>query len=314
MQFRDLYLTQVQSHFYTGKQSCAKYLIYCYNYIGAKNLTGIALANNYAWSFTTGASAVVTSPTIISTDPANAAISVALNKQISANLVWQWTHQRLQLNFHIDARNNCSFRICILLRYNRYFTPASNLAPNILYTATITSGAKNLTGIALANNYVWSFTTGAIAVITSPIIISTDPVNAATNVPVNQKIAATFSMAMDASTITTSTFTLLQGTTPITGSVSYSGTTAIFSPSGNLASNTAYTALISTGAKNLAGTAMANFYTWSFTTGTAAVVTSPSVISTDPVNAATDVPFNQKIAATLVRPWMLQQLLRQHVL
>src|SRR4029077_10233303 len=41
------------------------------------------------------------------------------------------------------------------------FTPSSNLAPNTVYTATITTGAKDLFGNALASNFVWSFTTGS---------------------------------------------------------------------------------------------------------------------------------------------------------
>jgi hypothetical protein len=39
------------------------------------------------------------------------------------------------------------------------FTPANMLAANTAYTATITTGAKTLNGIALADNIVWSFTT-----------------------------------------------------------------------------------------------------------------------------------------------------------
>src|SRR5439155_23519643 len=37
----------------------------------------------------------------------------------------------------------------------------SDLAPNALYTATITTGARDLAGNALAANFVWSFTTAA---------------------------------------------------------------------------------------------------------------------------------------------------------
>ena len=38
------------------------------------------------------------------------------------------------------------------------FTPDVNLAPGTVYTATITTGVKDLAGNALANPYVWSFT------------------------------------------------------------------------------------------------------------------------------------------------------------
>src|ERR1035437_7370371 len=68
-----------------------------------------------------------------------------------------------------------------------------------------------------------------------PQVSSTDTANAETDVALNQKIVATFSRAMDASTITASTFTLMDGTTAVPGFVSYSGTTAIFIPSSSLA-------------------------------------------------------------------------------
>jgi len=157
------------------------------------------------------------------------------------------------------------------------FSPASNLLPNTVYTATIATGAKDLAGNALANNYVWSFTTGAAVVVTPPTVNSTDPLAAATGVPFTQKVTATFSKTMDASTITTATFTLMQGTTPVAGFVFYSGTTATFSPAANLSPNTVYTATITTGAKDLAGNALANNYVWSFTTVVPYTVTLSSI-------------------------------------
>jgi len=59
-----------------------------------------------------------------------------------------------------------------------------------------------------------------------------------------------------------------QGTTPVSGTVSYAGLTATFDPASNLASNTTYTATITTGVKDLAGNAMRKDFVWSFTTAT----------------------------------------------
>ena len=87
---------------------------------------------------------------------------------------------------------------------------------------------------------------------------------------------------MDASTITTTTFTVKAGSTAVPGTVSYSGTTATFTPTDNLAYSTPYTATVTTGAKNLAGNALASNYVWNFSTGTetASVVTSLDKIET----------------------------------
>ena len=41
------------------------------------------------------------------------------------------------------------------------FTPTVSLLTGNTYTATITTGAKNPAGIPIANDYVWTFSTGA---------------------------------------------------------------------------------------------------------------------------------------------------------
>ena len=61
-------------------------------------------------------------------------------------------------------------------------------------------------------------------------VTSKDPLQNVTGVPRNQAVAFTFSEAMDPLTINGSTFTLTQGTTAIHGTVTYSGTTATFTP------------------------------------------------------------------------------------
>src|ERR1700733_9922665 len=86
--------------------------------------------------------------------------------------------------------------------------------------------------------------TGLIGI--CPMVISTSPADTATGVSFNKIIDATFNEVMDSSTINTSTFTLTQGTTVVTGVVAYAGVTATFSPSISLAPNTTYTGTITT--------------------------------------------------------------------
>jgi hypothetical protein len=177
------------------------------------------------------------------------------------------------------------------------FTPTTNLAASTVYTATITTGVKDLAGNFMASPYVWTFTTGAAADTTAPTVVSTVPNNLVSGVAINTAISAVFSEAMDPLTVTTSTFTLKQGLVSILGAVTYAGVTATFTPSGNLTANTSYTANISTGVKDLAlvGNALFSPYVWTFTTGIAADTTPPTVVSTVPANLATGVAINSAI-------------------
>ncbi len=261
---------------------------------GARNTAGTALASNYVWSFTTG---TLTAPTVISTDPANNATGVVLNKTITAT--FSEAMDPLTINATSFTLMQGTTVVPGTVTYTgttASFKPTINLLPNTVYTAMITTGAKNIAGTALANNYVWTFTTGTAV---SPVVISTDPANNATGVALNKIVSATFNMAMDPLTINATTFTIRQGATPVSGTVTYSGSTAFFTPTVAFTANTVYTATITTGARNLAGTALAANYVWTFTTGTNL---APTVISTDPVNNAVSVPLNKVITATFSMP------------
>ena len=110
----------------------------------------------------------------------------------------------------------------------------------------------------------------------APTVISTNPVNGGTGVAI---VTASFSEPMSAATLTGTTFKLTgPGITPVAGTVSYDAAAerARFSPTSALALNTLYTATITTGAKDVAGNALANNYVWTFTT--AASSTSQLVV------------------------------------
>jgi ice-binding like protein/Big-like domain-containing protein len=101
----------------------------------------------------------------------------------------------------------------------------------------------------------------------NPTVTSVQPLNNVTGVPRNAEIAFTFSEEMNPSTLDTSTFYVKQGLTNVPGTISYSGTTVKFIPSGTLASLKTYTATITTGAKNFAGRGLSTNAVWTFTTG-----------------------------------------------
>ena len=105
--------------------------------------------------------------------------------------------------------------------------------------------SRQCTGIS----YTWSFTTTGDA--DPPTVSSTNPANGGAGAAINRIITAAFSEAMQSSTINTNTFTVSDGIGKINGTVSYSGTTAAFTPSRNLSASTTYTARITTGGEGI---------------------------------------------------------------
>ncbi|PRC93514.1 ice-binding family protein [Solimicrobium silvestre] len=195
------------------------------------------------------------------------------------------------------------------------------LAPGTTYTATVTGATSIATGLALANPYIWTFTTGAAPAVTLPGVTVTFPATSNSGptpgVPINTAITAAFTEDMAPATINASSFTLTC-TSPCaapTGVVSYSvgSRTAVFVPNAALTVGTTYTATITTAATDLAGNALggnqapipaSSNYVWTFTTATTPPVpgSNVSVLSTNPAANDTSVCTNAAINATFNVP------------
>ena len=264
----------------------------------ARDLAGNQLASNYSWTFTTGATPDTLAPTVTSTDPANLANNVPTNQKINATFSEGMDPGTItNVNFRLTGPGATPISGTVTyVGLTATFTPNAALANSTAYTATVTNAARDLAGNQLASNYSWTFTTGAAPDTLAPTVTSTDPANLANNVPTNQKINATFSEGMDPGTITNVNFRLTgPGATPISGTVTYVGLTATFTPNAALANSTAYTATVTTAARDLAGNPLASNYSWTFTTGAAADTTAPTVTATAPLAGASNVPVNQKV-------------------
>ncbi len=265
----------------------------------AKDVAGNAMASDFTWIFTTAAVADVTAPTILSVLPSVNATSAAINTMPSVTFSEAMNAGTIT-NASFTIKQGTSVVAGTITYSNNIatFTPSTSLQASKVYTGTITTAAKDVSGNALASNYTWSFTTSALADETAPSVLSVSPAQNATSVAVNNKPMVTFSEAMNQSTVTSSTFLLKQGATTVPGTVTGSGSTATFSPTTALVNNTVYTATITSAAKDVSGNTLAANYTWSFTTASITDATAPTVLSVSPAQNATSVAVNYKPMVT----------------
>ncbi len=123
-----------------------------------------------------------------------------------------------------------------------------------------------------------------------PVVLSTNPSNLASGVPVNTTVGATFNENITATTPSTA-LTLTQAGTAIPGTVSFSSSTATFTPSAKLGNNLSYTATVTTGVKDLTGNALASPFTWSFITSDCSAITLAKQFSLNLGDASVNTGF-----------------------
>jgi Ice-binding-like/Bacterial Ig-like domain len=306
----------------TGLRSLTPYNV---TITGATSLAaGVALASPYSWRFTTGVAPPA--PTVTAVDPVNNAIGVPLNDSIEATFSEAMSPITGAASFTVtcEAPPCTSPTGTVALNANQTvatFTlgAGQTLAANMPYTATITGATSR--GVALANPYKWSFTTGATADATRPRVLVTDPATTkpgpTPGVPANSAVTATFSEDMAAATINGTSFTLTCVAPCVSpaGTVTYDITsrTAVFTPAAALAVNPSYTytATITAAATDLAGNALggnqaplpaASNYVWTFTTVAAGVPSHITVASTNPAIGALGVCPGASVNATFTVP------------
>lgn len=252
---------------------------------GVKDLSNNTLNTDFAWCFVTGGAADNSAPSVTSTFPANNVTDVPVNRKITATFSEEMNSFTLTAaTFKLTGAGSTPVPGAVTYRGGMaVFTPAQNLAANAAYTATVFADATDLAGNRLQAIATWSFTTGATADVAAPLVVSTSPDIAATNVALNSTIDIRFNKPMDPATITTANFMVTgPGATPVIGTVSFdaSSKTATFTrinhritpvafhpePVTNLEPNTVYTVRLGTGARDMAGNALNGNPVWSFTT------------------------------------------------
>ena len=269
---------------------------------------GHHLSNDYSWTFTTGEDLDGVPPSVTTT----AFAVVDLGGGVYGGVVVAFFSEAMDPT----TINTGTFRIkgpdgtpvpgtVEYIGLAAIFTPSAMLAPNADYTATVTTGAKDMSGEALGRDRSWGFTTPAISVLTgvTTSVTETAPADGATDVLLGTEVNITFNQTMDPTTITSDNIILrAAGEVPVVGTLSYTGVTATFIPAAPLMPDTTYEVDVTTGVKSLAGVPMDSLYDYVFTTGQDTEGTPPVVQYTSPTPGEIGVNLNKSVLAAFDEP------------
>jgi alpha-tubulin suppressor-like RCC1 family protein len=145
-----------------------------------------------------------------------------------------------------------------------YNVTVSSQPANPAQTCAVTNASGTITGANVSNIAV----TCANDDVTSPAVTVTSPLNTAVGAGPLLAITATFSEALNAATVTVSSFMLTGPSGVVSGTVTLtSGNKASFTPAAPLEFNTTYQARLTTAIRDLSNNALAADEVWSFNTG-----------------------------------------------
>lgn len=299
--------------------------LYSATVIGAvASASGVTQITPYVWQFTTAAA--VAAPTVTAVAPTNSQAGVPINEAVAATFSEAMAPITGAASFKLVCAAPCANPTGTVALdaagTSATFTPASNLAPFTVYTATITGASSRTSGLALAAPYVWVFTTGGTASITRPGVLLTVPTTTTPGptdgVPTDSAITVAFTEAMAPSTINAGSVTVVCAAPCVSpaGTVSYQvgNQTAVFTPTAALSASTTYTVTVTTAATDLANNALggnqaalpaASDYIWAFTTAAAggpAPAGSVTIHSTNPTAGQTAVCPSASVNATFTVP------------
>ncbi len=254
-----------------------------------------------------------TAPTIAARTPAAGATGVARTAPVTVTFSEAMDAASISTS-SIELRTSGGTLVTSTVSYNAStfvatLTPSATLAASTTYTVNVKGGTtdprvKDVAGNALAGTNSWTFTTAA-ADTTAPTITARTPAAGSTGVSRTTPVTVTFSEAMDAASISTSSIELrTPGGSLVTSTVSYNASTfvATLTPSAALAASTTYTVNVKGGAtdprvKDVAGNALTATSSWTFTT-VAADTTAPTIVARTPAAGATAVATTAAVTVT----------------
>ena len=131
---------------------------------GATDVAGNPLASNYVWSFSTGTIPDTTPPTVILTSPLNLAMNVSILKKLTATFSEPLDPLSVSVTTFKLAQGLIPVTGVVtydMVLAKAMFVPTLPLAVSTTYTATITTGVRDVALNGMVSDFVWTFTTGA---------------------------------------------------------------------------------------------------------------------------------------------------------
>ena len=211
-------------------------------------------------------------PTVVSTNPANAGTNIPTGSRITITFSEAVTNVGAS-TYELRAGGTTVLGAITTSGATATFAPSSPLSYATTYTATVTPGVTDLSGNPMALSYSWSFTTATTPDTAPPTVVSTSPANGATNVATGTQITITFSEVIDPYSAVPSAFSLDAGGPGLPLTVTSSGAQVTLRPASSLDNSATYTAVVTTGVRDLAGNHLAAAHAWTFTTQAASAAT-----------------------------------------
>src|SRR6266404_5688392 len=260
------------------------------------------LMNPGTFTFTTGTTKDTTTPSVKLVDPPANTSGVGLN--VTPRLTFNEPVNELTVPTALHlyyGDSNLLIAATVTVSANHLtatLTPSAPLLPSTyyyLYLCGYTDIAGNQGSCFQSNFY-----TGTSAVTGALTVVTINPSNTQTGVPLNAQISAVVSNNVDPTTVTNSSITIKQGTNTIAGTVTLAadGVTLTFVPAAALTASTLYNVSVG-GFTDIDGNAVTTFNS-SFTTGATTYGNgSFSLVSTSPANNATNVSVTSPVTFTM---------------
>ncbi len=261
--------------------------------------------SGFTSTFSTGGSVDIDFPVVTRVSPENGADEVPTDTDIVVEFSEPVNPILVNpTNFLVSASGIGAVPGTITVGADRRRATFTSLMPLPVLTSVSVRVRRDVTddaGNRLNNgsDFFSSFTTRFVPDGEAPQVASTNPAALDVLVPLNAKVRVEFTEPIDTTTVATATLAVSAGGSQIAGVFSYAelNRVVIFDPDQELPSSAEVRVSVS-GIRDFAGNALPSPYNFSFRTGTGVDTTFPTVVFTNPLPNATNVPLDAAIGLT----------------